>query len=263
MNTLRHVVSTVALCAAASAASATIVYDGSLGTSIPAQGYLGYGELFGPASITVAGGKTRVSTLANAATSAGFASDILVGFTPTRVNPGFPVLDADGDGFTVRFDLRVLAESLLSSARAGISVTVVSSSTGRAIELGFQKTSIFTQNGGLSPNLFTRGESVAFDTTLGTVRYDLAVLGSSYTLYADNAAILTGSLRDYTAFTTPSPLNPYRTASFLSFTDNTTSAAGDWELSFAEVLPQAIPSPAGAGLGVAGLLALGRRRRQG
>lgn len=257
----RHALAVTVAAALAASAHATVIYDGSLGTSVPSQGWLGYGEFNGSGSVTVAGGATRVSTLTSNSVFAGFSTDILVGFTPTRVNPAFPVLNA-ATGFTVRFDLRMHASESPTIDRAGFSLTVVSSVTSKAIELAFPVGSVFAQEGGTAPQLFTAAESAELDNSSRLVRYDLAVLGSEYTLYADGASLLTGTLRNYTAFTTPSPLNPYRTASFLAFADNTSSARGDWSLSYAEVLPFAVPTPGAAAVGVVGLLAMGRRSRQ-
>ena len=64
---------------------------------------------------------------------------------------------------------------------------------------------------------------MAFDTTNALVKYEVTVLGDSYTLFADGVAVLSGELRDYTAFSRP--VNPYAVPNGVFLGDNTPSAS--------------------------------------
>ncbi|WP_264326275.1 cadherin-like domain-containing protein [Romeriopsis navalis] len=160
------------------------------------------------------------------------------------------------NGFLLSFQANVLSETLEATAnknndgktdRAVFSLTLVTSDTSKAIELGFSRDGgnlrIFAQEDGtrqsnpaLEPDtapadttrqLFTQAEGVTItDPNLGN--YDLYIKGDTYTLLLGGTAILSGNLRDYTAFS--GPIDPYETANLISFSDNTPSASGAFSL---------------------------------
>ncbi len=236
-----------------------VLYDGSLSNLPSQQGWLQFGNVPSPLPGTgsqtiISGGSTQlVSTTAGATGYSNYNS-----YTPVLLNQSFPVLDRT-KGFTVSFDLKVNSESRSSDDnsdgiqdRAGFSVIVVTSDNTKAIELGFWQDEIWAQNdgpnvaNGSSKTLFTHSKTErAFQSTTTMTRYDLAIKGDTYQLFAAGGTtpILTGSLRDYTAFdhTTAAPIigslpfDPYETPNFLYFGDNTSSAQADVNLARVEL----------------------------
>ena len=163
-------------------------------------------------------------------------------------------------GYIVRFDVGVGQESHTRPDRAGFS-TIVIGSDKRGIELGFWGDRVFAQNDGIAADdgqsgttIFTHGEEGLTDTSLMT-RYDLRVLGNAYTLSAGGFPLLTGNLRDYTAFS--GPINPYTTANNLFLGDDTTSASTRWNFRFASVAPVVVPEPSAQILFALGLALCG------
>jgi hypothetical protein len=146
-------------------------------------------------------------------------------------------LDAS-TGITLEFEARIDFETHENSDRAGLSVIVVTDDL-KAIEIAFWDDTIWAQNFN-----FTHAEQVLYNTTTALTNYSLQILGSAYSLLADNSTILSGALRDYSgASAFP---NVYAVANFLFFGDNTTSARsqatiGDISLTIASVpLPPAM-----------------------
>jgi hypothetical protein len=188
------------------------------------------------AVVTNTGGVTNLNTTADAGVQAGFANT-----TQTLNNT---------TGYTVSFNAQVLAESRTSTAnknndgkddRAGFSILVVSNDNTKAIELGFWEDRIWAQDDGttqinpaLEPDdspqsnfrtLFTQAESVVLDTKTNPLNYDLTVQGNNYTLFANGNTILSGTMRNYTAFNKlPAAINPYIRSNNIFFGDNTPSA---------------------------------------
>ncbi len=138
------------------------------------------------------------------------------------VNSLFPTLDRN-EGYVLSFVATVQDAPRISGAdkdgdgvddRAGFSVVLLSEDK-KGIELGFWNDRIWAQNDGstqsdpsLEPDsdpadftrtFFTQGEFVEFVTTQN-YQYDLVIQGDAYTLFADSEPILTGPLRDYSAF---------------------------------------------------------------
>jgi Domain of unknown function (DUF4347) len=175
-------------------------------------------------------------------------------------NPNFPVLDR-AQGYILSFTASLSAETHTGSDRnldgkddrAGFSVVVVGNDQ-TAIELGFWSDRIFAQSDGTTqanpalepdgslPNatrtLFTQAESATFNTTTLTA-YDLAVVGDIYTLFANGQAILSGKLRNYTAFVPQNisvgplsvkPPSPYTQKNLVFFGDNTPAASATLQL---------------------------------
>ncbi|GEM_PF-401634 len=133
-------------------------------------------------------------------------------------NPAFPALDRLA-GYELALDLGVQSENhALNPNRAGFSLTLLSADL-RGIELGFWTDRIQAQ--GDSP-LFQFGEGV-MTSTVAQQSYRLRVQGNSYRLFQGGVQVLTGALRDYSAFA--GPINPYVLPNFLFLGDNTASAA--------------------------------------
>lgn len=129
-------------------------------------------------------------------------------------------------GFTVWLDLHLISEEHSgSNDRAGFSLIVISDDK-KGLEIGFWENRVWVQDD--DPALFVQAEGVETDTTSGFFRYGVWVRGADYQIWKNGAPILTGSLRNYTAFDSQELviqiLNPYRTANFLFFGDNTSSA---------------------------------------
>ena len=237
MLTLKRTILAVCLIAGTFclSAPAAVLYDGTLGTLPEAQGWNYLTDPLAGASAThvAGGGVTTLDTTPAVTDSAGFFSEVpLLG---TNKHPGLGALDRGGDGYTVRFDLRIAAESHSSNDRAGFAVIALSSDK-VGLELSFWAGEIWAQS---DAPLFTHAEGAAFDTTAAEVRYDLAILGNGYRLFADGVEKLSGQLRDYSAH--PHPV--YNETDFLFFGDDTSSAAGISELGYIEVLPYAVPEP--------------------
>lgn len=225
----------LALSVLASAADAQVLYDGSLGTTPTSQGLFAFPP--GPFYST-AGGATTLDTTASDTIAAGYTSSV-----PLTLNRAA--------GYTIRLDASLLSNAGTNPDRAGFSLIALSSDK-VGIELGFHTNEIFAQND--SP-LFVRGETSLFVPTTLPHRYDLTILGSTYQLRADGISVLTGPLRDYTAFT-GSP-DVYETPNFLFLGDDSTSARGVTQLSYVSVIA---PEPTSLAA-VAAVSLLARRRR--
>ena len=187
-----------------------VLYEATKGTLPEEQGW-GYGALPGTARLTFSGDAARLDTTALAAEHAGFS--LITPWPLERTN-----------GFTVHFTLRLEAETHLSTNRAGLSVIVLAADK-RGLELGFWTNRIWAQS---DQPLFTHAEEAVFDPTLAFVDYALSVVGDRYVLTADGVELLTGPVRDYTAFA--GPIDPYETPDFLFFGDDTGSALGEFSL---------------------------------
>lgn len=203
---------------AAAASKATVLYDGGLGTTPNAQGW----TYVGLPTPTASGGATTLNTSASQQLQAGFSAS-QAGFLGSTVT--VPALSRTS-GFTVTFTVQVQAESHTGSDRAGFSVIVLADDA-RGIELGFWSNEIWAQEGGTT-KLFTHAEGAAFDTTSGLIGYELAIHGDTYALSSGGQPILSGAVRDYSAFS--GTIDPYETPSYLFFGDDTTSASASIRL---------------------------------
>lgn len=223
-------------------ARAIDLYNGTLPTPPEEQGWLTFGAIGGTPVRTTAAGKTSLDTTAANSMQGGYSNY----FGASPLNPLFPVLDRT-DGFVVTLDMRVLSESHVSNNRAGVSLIALASDL-LGIEVAFWEDEVWVQSG---PD-FIHAEGVAFDTTAAMTRYELSIHGGTYSIAANGNPILTGNLRNYSAFGPP-----YSLPNFMFLGDNTTSAAGSFEFSRLAVVPE--PSASIAGMGGVGLLL--RRRR--
>lgn len=220
-----------ALDQALAAPATTILYDGTLGTLPGAQSF-DYLAVPGTATQTVAGGATTLDTTALVGEAAGYSAKAAA----------VPALDRAA-GYAVTVAAQLQAETHTGSDRdgdgrddrAGFSVIVLSSDL-RGLELGFWTNRVWAQADGAAvpPGglLFTQAEGAAFDTTR-LVTYTLFVRGDTYTLAGEGQALLTGDLRDYTAFT--GFPDPYETPNLIFLGDDTTSASAAVRLAHVEV----------------------------
>lgn len=200
-----------------------VLYNGALGTTPDVQGALLYlpQNLEDPPVETTqswANNFTTLDTLTKTTDLAGY-------FTNTVT------LDRQ-TGFTLNFTTQVVSETHLNQDRAGLSVIALSNDK-LGIELGFWPNRVWAQEGGAEPNLFTQAEGVTLDTTAVTT-YTLFIHGSRYTLNANGNLILSGPLRDYTAF--DGIFDPYETPNFIFFGDDTSSASVRWRFGSASLL---------------------------
>ncbi len=274
---LRPLAAIALILVAAGPVTADPLYDAALGTGPADQGWL-YLTWPLPPLGTASAVQTleptpsvRLDTLPATSDSAGYLARLAYSAPPVididYRHPGLPDLNRAA-GYRVTFDLQVHTESHLSDDRAGCSIIALSDDL-LGIELGFWEDSVWAQSG---PD-FLRAETTAFDTTAAMTRYELEVVGSQYSLLANGAEILAGSLRDYSPAASGSdPLRAvYALESFLFLGDDTGSAAAEFELAFVAVETGiAVPEPttgallfSGGGLLLAGGLACARRRRTG
>jgi uncharacterized repeat protein (TIGR01451 family) len=204
-----------------------VLYDGSLGGSPDTQGFIYFDGSFGQAVVSVDSVGTTLSTT--------YSSTIQAGYSGSQT----PTLDRNG-GYTLRFSLRVISETHNNNDRAGFSVIAISSDKHYAIELDFWTDRVWAQEGGpVGGGLFTHAEEAIFNTTVGLIPYELTILGQEYSLVANNTEILTGSLRDYTAFTGFPDV--YETPNFIFMGDNSQSARGAVKLFSVSIITNVTP----------------------
>lgn len=189
---------------------AQVLFDGSLAVAPAGQGW-DYAALPGTAELTTSNGTTRLDTLALHNEQAGLA----------RLAPA--ALDRE-TGFAIDFVVRVEAEEHVSPDRAGFSVIVLDQQA-RGIELGFWQDRVFAQ---ADEPLFTHAEEAALDWKPGALSFSLGFGQAGYTLHVEGQPLLSGALRDYSAFI--GLFDVYETPNFLFFGDDTTSAAARVEL---------------------------------
>lgn len=200
--------------------SAQVLYDGTLG--LPAvQGW----------SFFVTGG-TQTSTGTGAQLDTTAANSFQGGYSLTT-----STLNRT-NGFAVRFTSRMIAEAHANNNRGGLAVIVLADDH-RGLELAFWTNTIFAQSD--SP-LFIQAEATNFSTT-ATVDYTLTFRPTNYVLLANGTPILSGFVRDYSAFA--GFPNPYSSQNFLFFGDDTTSAAGNFVLNKVVLVnaPQLVARP--------------------
>lgn len=186
--------------------------------------------------------------------------------TGALINPLFPVLDRQA-GYRLDLDLRVQDEFHPgNNHRAGFSITLIGNDL-RGIEIGFQNDRIFAQDNGAA--MFTAGESTSDAGVIAALAgyrgWSLAVAGDGYTLSLDGSSVLSGALRDYSAYTGLGQ-DAYRTPNFLFLGDNTASAYATTGIRSVAISVSAVPEPAQVvmllvGLAVVGHSAMRRRAR--
>jgi len=218
---------------------ATVLYDGTLGTLPRAQSFTYAATDVTPPSFTIEATQTVDGNTARLDTTPDIedlAGDSNAATTLNR-----------NTGYSVRFSAQIISENHAGSDkngdgiadRAGFSVIALSSDT-RGIELGFWSNEIWAQEGGSAPDLFTHAEGASFDTTAGLIPYELTILGDTYTLAVTDTLILSGTLRDYSAFS--GPIDPYETPNYLFLGDNTSSAQAEMKLGYVSVITNVAPA---------------------
>ncbi len=179
--------------------------------SNPARGPgLSYTAL-GVASQTLANGAAQLDTTPSTSTHAGYATAAPVPLDRTN-------------GFALLFTVQLKAENHNSADRAGFSVIAFGEDK-RGIELGFWTNRVFAQSD--SP-LFTHAEDAPINPAAGFADYVLTIGATHYALRVNGTPVLSGPVRDYTAFV--GPIDPYETPNFLFFGDDTSSAAASVSL---------------------------------
>jgi len=192
------------LFAASLLAGAQTLYNPALGTLPESQGWT-FG-VAGPDTETFENNSAFLDTTATASTEAGWSQISAADLNRTN-------------GFTLLFTVQINSETHVSTNRAGFSVIVLGDDK-HGIELGFWTGTVFAQSD--SP-LFTHAEDTSFSTAGFFVNYSLTLLATNYVLRANGASILTGPVRNYTAFS--GFPNPYSTPDFIFFGDDTSSAS--------------------------------------
>ncbi len=187
-----------------------LLYDGSTGTLPSAQGW-SFVALPALAGETLSEGGALLDTMTIDGISAGWS----------RIAP--VALDRQR-GFSLALDLELFLESHVSVNRAGLSVIVLGADR-KGIELGFWTDRIWAQS---DLPLFTQAESAEIGVVGGRRRLELFLGPDQYVLRLEGAPVLTGAVRDYTAFM--GFIDPYETANFLFIGDNTGSARGRYRL---------------------------------
>jgi hypothetical protein len=235
----------VAAAGPAPAATAPVVlYDGTLGSAPNSQGWT---YLASGGSATPSADGTTLDTWSDKGIFAGYFA-AQGGFRGSSAP--VPVLDRVV-GYTVSFTAQVELEDHAGSDRnndnlddrAGFSLIVLSSDK-RGIELGFWTDRIWAQEGGArlpDGKLFTQAEGAPFNTQAGRIQYALVVQGDGYALSSNGAPILSGKLRDYTAFNEQP--DPYKTPNLIFLGDDTSSARAKISLAYVAAGPIADSSP--------------------
>lgn len=180
-----------------------VLFDASQGSLPDQQGWT-YGA-FGAGTQDLVDGAALLDTTAGNSIQAGYSQ-----VSPVALNRT--------NGFTLSFTARLLTETHANTNRAGFSVIVLDEAS-RGLELGFWTNRVFAQSD--SP-LFTHGEDTVLMNFDGYLRFDLSLFLTNYLLRANGTVVLSGPIRDYTAFN--GLLNPYRTPNFIFLGDDTTSA---------------------------------------
>src|SRR5450432_2914538 len=181
--------------------SAQILFDGMNG--LPTVQGWSYFAIGGTQTLT--NDAVLLNTSANNSYQAGYSR------TTDRLNRT--------NGFTLLFTSQLIAEGHANTNRAGFSVIVLTDDN-RGIELAFWTNTIFAQS---DLPLFTHAEDANVVTT-ASVNYALTFHATNYVLTANGTDILSGPVRDYSAFS--GFPNPYSSSDFLFFGDDTTSASG-------------------------------------
>jgi len=192
-----------------------LLYDGCLESTPNQQGfsYLAVGQ---SASRLSVGGVTVLDTTGEISDQAGYFS--------REEHP----LDRRL-GFKLHFTMQIGEEEHLSSHRAGFSVIVLSDDL-QGLELAFWEDEIWAQEGGSADSLFTHAEGTSFDTTSDLTTYELSVRNDTYSLSTGGTPILSGPLRDYTAFDGFPDI--YESPGLIFLGDNSTRAAAKTAVSF-------------------------------
>ena len=192
----------------------SVLYDGDLGGTPDTQG-LDYVALTPSVTQSFTNGATTLDTTGERFDQAGY-------FVWDN-----PPLERE-KGYSVQFTVQLVEEVHSGPNRAGFSLLVLSADL-QGIELGFWANEIWAQEGG-KENLFTHAEGIAFDTAGSLTAYELQILDDAYTLSVDGSPILTGPIRDYTAF--EGFIDPYETPNLLFLGDDSTTSQANVNIAY-------------------------------
>ena len=203
----------VAFCSAPIPPNSPIqLYDNTLGNLPNAQQWQFITSPGAQATQIYSNGLTMLDTYTQVTDSAGYF-----------VAPTQPITLDRSQGFALNFSVNILAETHNNANRAGFSVIVIAND-GKGIELGFWSNSVWAQGDGINPSttpLFNRAESATFNTS-APVTYQLGIISNTYALVANGTTILSGPIRDYSAFN--GFPDPYEQPNLIFIGDDTTSA---------------------------------------
>ena len=202
--------------------AAMLLYDSSLGTLPSEQNFSWQAFSLQPHFLTLA--SQTYSTPVTVFSSTGQLDDY-AGYTVSQTV--MPTLSRAA-GFQLAFDLRVISENHGSNNdRAGFSLILLSEDL-YGVEMAFWQDEIWVQEGN-GAQLFTHAEGVPYDTTAALTTYKLTVFNNSYLLVANDALLLSGSLRQYTDWTPPFGIliDPYEQPNQLFLGDDTSSAGAE------------------------------------
>jgi hypothetical protein len=220
-----------------SAGKTLVLYDAASG-DIPSTSLMSFTDFPpGVALPMFSEGATVVDTTIS-------GTDTYAGWVASEVTtPGFPILDQAVD-VRVNFTVQVDSEAHTNNDRAGFSIIILDKDA-KGIELSFWENEIWVKSDEGTGGLFKHGEGVAFGTSTLT-DYQVLFMGNVYTLTANAQPLLTGPLRDYSAFA--GFPDPYQTPNFLFLGDNTTSAQARFRLRFLSVtgMEPVVPTNTGA-----------------
>ena len=212
----------------------TVLYDGAAGGTPDTQNLI-YTALdpYNPPFFTAQATQTYSPSLTATILNTTPDMNEYAGYT---ISTSLPITLDRSTGFQSNVQLRIASETHDSgNDRAGLSITFLASDT-QGIELAFWENRIWAQEGGSPPNLFTPAEGINFDTTAAFVTYTLAIITDTYTLSANDIQILTGSVRDYSAWTPPPGApNVYEQPNLFVLSDNTTSAQAETWLAYIDI----------------------------
>ena len=174
-------------------------YDATKGSLPEAQGWTFF--TLPPVSATFSDGAALFDTTATTLIRGGW----------TRI--ASPAL-VRADGVSLKFTIELVAESHVSTDRAGFSVILLDQDR-RGIELGFWTDRVWAQS---DVPLFTHAEERVFATSGRPAQYALTLLADHYELLAEGELLLTGPVRDYTAFS--GIFDVYETPNFIFLGDD-------------------------------------------
>jgi len=239
-----------------SSATVLTLYDDTQ-TNLPNnQQWLSY---FATGSVTTTATADGVNMQTDNNAKAGFSNypALPFGFK----NPAFPALDSN-TGFTLSFSMQLNNEQHISNYRSGFNVILLDKNS-QGVELGFWQDSIWSQSD--SPLFQAKDEQVSFNTSNLLISYNLTLFDNNFFLAQDDNLLLTGDLKDYSAFS-GGPLGsiPYSLSSYLFLGDNSSSALADVTLgriTLSDTPQFIVPLPPSIGFMCLGLMGLFRYKK--
>lgn len=151
--------------------------------------------------------------------------DVIDDYAGYAITPTLAPTLTRATGFKLDFALNIREETHNNNDRAGFVVILLAEDM-KGIEVSFWKDEIWVQedNDTNSYPMFTHAEGVSYTTTSWT-DYELEIISDTYTLSANTTEILSGTIRDYTAWDSgiPGAPDPYETPNLIFFGDNSSN----------------------------------------